>query len=83
MIGGQDEDSCGNSGTDETPQERKRRGGSSPAHRKRSLARKSTALQKMIYIRSFISFVYFYMNYLLNNQYKIKYKPLEPVKCYK
>ncbi|QSF38945.1 hypothetical protein [Priestia megaterium] len=28
MIGGQGEDSCGNSGTDETPQERKRRAGS-------------------------------------------------------
>ncbi|USL43198.1 MULTISPECIES: hypothetical protein [Priestia] len=26
MVGGQGEDSCGNSGTDETPQERKRRG---------------------------------------------------------
>ncbi|MDP9578456.1 hypothetical protein J2W44_003722 [Priestia aryabhattai] len=35
MIGGQDEDSCGKSGRDETPQERERRG-------KRSLARKST-----------------------------------------
>ncbi|MBX9995179.1 MULTISPECIES: hypothetical protein [Priestia] len=28
MIRGQDEDSCRKSGTDETPQERKRRGGS-------------------------------------------------------
>ncbi|MBX4160866.1 hypothetical protein K3F46_07815 [Priestia megaterium] len=28
MIGGQGEDSCGKSGTGETPQERKRRGGS-------------------------------------------------------
>ncbi|WP_176524024.1 hypothetical protein [Priestia megaterium] len=28
MIGGQGEDSFGKSGTDETPQERKRRGGS-------------------------------------------------------
>ncbi|MEC1068364.1 MULTISPECIES: hypothetical protein [Priestia] len=44
MIGGQDEDSCGKSGTDETPQERKRRGGSSPARGKRSLARKSAAV---------------------------------------
>ncbi|WJW97193.1 hypothetical protein [Priestia aryabhattai] len=44
MIGGQDEDSCGNSGTDETPQERKRRRGSSPARGKRSLARKSAAV---------------------------------------
>nr|WP_165592294.1 hypothetical protein [Priestia megaterium] len=41
MIGGQDEDSCGKSGTGETPQERKRRGGSSAARGKRSLARKS------------------------------------------
>ncbi|MEH6865607.1 hypothetical protein [Priestia megaterium] len=44
MIGEQGEDSCGNSGTDETPQERKRRGGSSAARGKRSLARKSTAV---------------------------------------
>ncbi|WP_423809313.1 hypothetical protein [Priestia megaterium] len=29
MVGGQGEGSCGKSGTDETPQERKRRGGSS------------------------------------------------------
>ncbi|MBY0074094.1 hypothetical protein H7K13_04040 [Priestia aryabhattai] len=35
MIGGQGEDSCRKSGTDETPQERKRRGGSSPACGKR------------------------------------------------
>ncbi|WP_407728323.1 hypothetical protein ACJMCD_06345 [Priestia megaterium] len=39
MIGGQDEDSCGKSGRDETPQERKRRG---KRRGKRSLARKST-----------------------------------------
>ncbi|MED4146157.1 hypothetical protein P4669_23640 [Priestia megaterium] len=44
MIGGQDEDSCGKSGTDETPQARKRRGGSPAARGKRSLARKSTAV---------------------------------------
>ncbi|WP_226555120.1 hypothetical protein [Priestia aryabhattai] len=31
MIGGKGEDSCGKSGTDETPQERKRRGGSAAA----------------------------------------------------
>ncbi|MQR84726.1 hypothetical protein GFV16_02055 [Bacillus megaterium] len=43
MIVGQDEDSCGKSGTGETPQERKGRGGSSPARGKRSLERKSTA----------------------------------------
>ncbi|WP_276319793.1 hypothetical protein [Priestia megaterium] len=42
MIGEQDEDSCGKSGIDETPQERKRRGGSSTARGKRSLAWKST-----------------------------------------
>ncbi|MGG4335997.1 hypothetical protein [Priestia aryabhattai] len=44
MIGGQGEDSCVKSGTGETPQERKRRGGSSTARGKRSLARKSTAV---------------------------------------
>ncbi|MDW4508743.1 hypothetical protein R7236_10100 [Priestia megaterium] len=43
MIGGQDEDSCGKSGTSETPQEHTRRGGSPDARGKRSLARKSTA----------------------------------------
>ncbi|MDI3091983.1 hypothetical protein QJ133_12715 [Priestia megaterium] len=43
MIGEQDEDSCGKSGTAETPQERMRRGGSAAARGKRSLARKSTA----------------------------------------
>ncbi|WP_269090189.1 MULTISPECIES: hypothetical protein [Priestia] len=44
MIGGQGEDFCGKSGRDETPQERKRRGGSSAARGKRSLARKSIAV---------------------------------------
>ncbi|MED4287872.1 hypothetical protein P4678_16595 [Priestia megaterium] len=44
MIGGQGKDSCGKSGTDETPQERKRRGGSAAARGKRSLARRSTAV---------------------------------------
>ncbi|MEI2439949.1 hypothetical protein ABEW81_09945 [Priestia megaterium] len=44
MIGGQGEDSCGKSGTGETPQERKRRGGSAAAGGKRSLARKSIAV---------------------------------------
>ncbi|MDG0058873.1 hypothetical protein [Priestia sp. P5] len=34
MIGGKGEDSCGKSGIDETPQERKRRGGSSAARGK-------------------------------------------------
>ncbi|KZE13159.1 hypothetical protein H7K05_17300 [Priestia aryabhattai] len=44
LIGGQGEDSSGKSGTDETPQARKRRGGSSSARGKRSLARKFTAM---------------------------------------
>ncbi|MDD1514601.1 hypothetical protein [Priestia megaterium] len=44
MIGGRAEDSCGKSGTDEIPQERKRRGGSAAARGKRSLARKSTTV---------------------------------------
>ncbi|MFS2168847.1 hypothetical protein [Priestia megaterium] len=48
MIGGQGEDSCGNSGTGETPQERKRRGGSPDAPGKRSLARKSTAMSQAV-----------------------------------
>ncbi|MGG3155629.1 hypothetical protein ABEP50_08225 [Priestia megaterium] len=48
MIGGQDEDSCGKSRTGETPQERKRRGGSPAARGKRSLARKSTAVSKAV-----------------------------------
>ncbi|AYE50310.1 hypothetical protein ABEW33_04480 [Priestia megaterium] len=48
MIGGKDEDSCGKSGTDETPQERKRRGGSAAAGGKRSLARKSTAVSQAV-----------------------------------
>ncbi|MBX4160268.1 MULTISPECIES: hypothetical protein [Priestia] len=48
MIGEQDEDSCGKSGTGETPQERMRRGGSAAARGKRSLARKSTALSPAV-----------------------------------
>ncbi|MBX4160814.1 MULTISPECIES: hypothetical protein [Priestia] len=44
MIEGQGKDSCGKSVTDETPQERKRRGGSAAARGKRSLAWKSTAV---------------------------------------
>ncbi|MCM3181880.1 hypothetical protein [Priestia megaterium] len=35
-------------GTGETPQERKRRGGSSDARGKRSLARKSTAMSQAV-----------------------------------
>ncbi|MFS0902204.1 hypothetical protein AB3N02_03930 [Priestia aryabhattai] len=57
MIGGQGEDSCGKSGIGETPQERKRRGGSSAARGKRSLARKSTAVLKVIHTSSCIPFV--------------------------
>ncbi|WP_377519812.1 hypothetical protein [Priestia megaterium] len=45
MIGGQGEDSCGRSRTGETPQERKRGGGSPAARGKRSLAWKSPAVQ--------------------------------------
>ncbi|MBX9987854.1 MULTISPECIES: hypothetical protein [Priestia] len=48
MIGGQDEDSCGKSGTGETPQERKRRGGSAAARGKRSLVWKSTAVSQAV-----------------------------------
>ncbi|MED3881721.1 hypothetical protein [Priestia megaterium] len=44
MIGGQDRDFYGKSGTGETLQERKQRGGSLAAREKRSLARKSTAV---------------------------------------
>ncbi|MBZ6486235.1 hypothetical protein SFC34_18385 [Priestia aryabhattai] len=58
MIGGQGEDSCGNSGKDETPQEHKQRGGSAAARGKRSLARKSTAVSKVLHTCSFISFVH-------------------------
>ncbi|WP_459992505.1 hypothetical protein [Priestia megaterium] len=49
MIGGQSEDSCGESGTGKTPQERKRRGGSAAARGKRRLARKSSAVQEAIH----------------------------------
>ncbi|QSF40113.1 hypothetical protein [Priestia megaterium] len=49
MIRGQGEDSCGKSGTGETPpQERKRRGGSASARGKRSHARKSTAVSQAV-----------------------------------
>ncbi|MCL9633693.1 hypothetical protein L2095_03050 [Bacillus zanthoxyli] len=48
MIGGQGEDSCGKNGRGETPQERKRRGGSAAARGKRSLARKSTAVSQAV-----------------------------------
>ncbi|MBZ6487029.1 hypothetical protein [Priestia aryabhattai] len=58
MIGRQGEDPCGKSGIGETPQERKRRGGSAAARGKRSLARKSTAVVKVIHTSSFIAFVH-------------------------
>ncbi|MED3936335.1 hypothetical protein [Priestia megaterium] len=48
MIGGQGEDSYGKNGTGETPQERKRRGGSAAARGKRSLAWKSTAVSQAV-----------------------------------
>ncbi|MCL9636038.1 hypothetical protein P4605_16570 [Priestia aryabhattai] len=57
MTGRQDEDSCGESGTGEPPQEHKRRGGSPAVRRKRSLARKSTAVSKALHTSSFTSFV--------------------------
>ncbi|MFZ7822471.1 hypothetical protein ACO1DI_04965 [Priestia sp. 40] len=57
MIGGQAEDSCGKRGTGETPQERKRRGGSPAARGKRRLARKSKAASQAIHMSSFIPFV--------------------------
>ncbi|WP_411932263.1 hypothetical protein [Priestia megaterium] len=58
MIGGQGEDSCGKSVRDETPQKRKRRGGSAPARGKRSHARKSTVVYQVPHIKSFIPFVH-------------------------
>ncbi|WP_142326711.1 hypothetical protein [Priestia megaterium] len=57
MIGEQGEDSCGKSGIGETPQERMRRGGSSAARGKRSLARKSTAVYQATHMSSCIPFV--------------------------
>ncbi|MCM3150623.1 hypothetical protein ACFX4Y_12445 [Priestia sp. YIM B13446] len=48
MVVEQGEDSCGKSATGETPQERKRRGGSAGARGKRSLARKSTAVSQAV-----------------------------------
>ncbi|MBX9987853.1 hypothetical protein, partial [Priestia aryabhattai] len=49
-------DSCGKSGTGETPQERKRRGGSAAARGKRSLARKSTAVSQAVQLMSPVCF---------------------------
>ncbi|MBU8854298.1 hypothetical protein C2I27_23680 [Priestia megaterium] len=66
MIGGQGEDSCGKSGTNETPQERTRRGGSAAARGKRSLAWKSTAVsqavQLMYPIYSSLDWIHFTMS---------------------
>ncbi|MCZ8496212.1 hypothetical protein [Priestia megaterium] len=66
MVGGQGEASCGNSGTDETPQERERRGGSSAARGKRSLARKSTEVEQAVQIMypdcSSFGWIYFGMS---------------------
>ncbi|MED3979362.1 hypothetical protein [Priestia megaterium] len=61
LIGGQGEDFCGNSGTGETPQERKQRGGSPTARGKRSLAWKSTAVSQAVHTGSFIPFVRLYI----------------------
>ncbi|WP_460113211.1 hypothetical protein [Priestia megaterium] len=44
MIGGQGEDSCGKSGTGETPQERKRRGGSPAARGNQQRCNKQCSL---------------------------------------
>ncbi|MED3943591.1 hypothetical protein [Priestia megaterium] len=57
MIGEQGKNSCGKSGTDETPQERKRRGGSSATRGKRRLVRKSTAVAQAIHTSSCILFI--------------------------
>ncbi|MED5243779.1 MULTISPECIES: hypothetical protein [Priestia] len=62
MIGGQGEDSCGNNGTDETPQERKRRGGSSAIRGKRRLARKSTAVSQAVQLMHTICSSLYWIN---------------------
>ncbi|MGF9889295.1 hypothetical protein ABEX78_11635 [Priestia megaterium] len=48
MIGGQDEDSCGKSENGETPQERKRRGGSPTDRGQQSLARNLIAVSQAV-----------------------------------
>ncbi|MGG0461753.1 hypothetical protein [Priestia aryabhattai] len=50
MIGGQDEDSCGKSGRDETPQERMRRGGSAPARGNQQRCNKSSILDHLSHL---------------------------------
>ncbi|MDD9781562.1 hypothetical protein PVE99_03960 [Priestia megaterium] len=48
MIGGQDEDSCGKSGTGETPLAHTRRGGSPTARGQRRLARALIAVSHAV-----------------------------------
>ncbi|MGF9892080.1 hypothetical protein ABEX78_25775 [Priestia megaterium] len=62
MMGGQGGDSCGKSGTGETPQKRMRRGGSAAAGGKRSLAWKSTAVQLMYPICSSLEWIHVVMS---------------------
>ncbi|MFE7819667.1 hypothetical protein ACFU1R_15840 [Priestia megaterium] len=57
MIGGQGEDSCGESGTDETPQ-----GGSSATRTKRRLARKSTAVSQAVQLMHTICLSLYWIN---------------------
>ncbi|PGQ81786.1 hypothetical protein COA18_16330 [Priestia megaterium] len=57
MIGEEGEDSRGKRGSDETPQECTRRGCSSVARGKRSLAWKSTVVSQVIYTSSLLPFV--------------------------
>ncbi|MCM3195232.1 hypothetical protein [Priestia megaterium] len=57
MIGGQGEDSCGKSGTDETPQERKRRGGSSAARGKQQRCNKRHTELFIPFVRLWIDVV--------------------------
>ncbi|MED3915573.1 hypothetical protein [Priestia megaterium] len=52
MIGGARRRLLREKRTGETPQERKRRGGSAAAHGKRSLARKSTAVSQAVQLMS-------------------------------
>ncbi|MBE5102651.1 hypothetical protein [Priestia aryabhattai] len=55
MIGGQDEDSCGKSGTGETPQKRKLRGGSPAAEESEVLHGNQLRCQKQF--SSYLPFV--------------------------
>ncbi|MEK4818905.1 MULTISPECIES: hypothetical protein [Priestia] len=57
MIGGQGEDSCGESGTDETPQ-----GGSSATRAKRRLARKLTAVSQAVQLMHTICLSLYWIN---------------------